>query len=403
MHRRDLFTLPVLAMPAFGLSGCSSAELTMPEAQTAGRARPLPWPLMTLTATLHRSTTARPGNTIWSPWSLGWALALVALGADGRTRSEFARVLGVSPEQARDALEWGLARIPRTSDKVGLEAAGRVVVRDDLSVQRSFRSDLEALSSPVGTFARGHQDDLVGELNDWVSEATKGAIGKLFADGAFNEQTTLVFVNALHLRTRWGHIAHEQTVTFHGRSGDRQVSGLAMSLGSTSSHVGRSTWTGISIPLADEDFHLVVGLPDRGSNPETVSVVELCALAGDSSKKLEDGMQVILPQWESRCRRSPKQALVDAGLVSAFDPTAARFGRMSTTHEPLFIQDIAHEAWIKVTEGGIEAAAATEIHVGDAAAPLPGDELVIDRPFLYAIVHAATATPLFVGRIDELS
>jgi serpin B len=74
-----------------------------------------------------------------------------------------------------------------------------------------------------------------------------------------------------------------------------------------------------------------------------------------------------------------------------------------TEAEQLRIGAVAHKAYIDVDEQGTEAAAATAVVMVAAAAlrPLPPVTMVVDRPFLFAIVHTATGLPLFLGQLSR--
>jgi serpin B len=52
---------------------------------------------------------------------------------------------------------------------------------------------------------------------------------------------------------------------------------------------------------------------------------------------------------------------------------------------------------VEVDEEGTKAAAATGITVGVTSVPVDQFNLVVDRPFLFAIVHQPTGTVLFLG------
>ena len=60
-----------------------------------------------------------------------------------------------------------------------------------------------------------------------------------------------------------------------------------------------------------------------------------------------------------------------------------------------------HQAYIDVDEQGTEAAAATAITMRPMAMRRgPGPiRMVVDRPFLFAIVDTATGLPLFLGHV----
>jgi serpin B len=64
----------------------------------------------------------------------------------------------------------------------------------------------------------------------------------------------------------------------------------------------------------------------------------------------------------------------------------------------LYISAVMHQAFVDVNEQGTEAAAATAVVVSATSVP-PQAELVIDRPFLFAIRDLPTGEVLFIGRV----
>jgi serpin B len=91
-------------------------------------------------------------------------------------------------------------------------------------------------------------------------------------------------------------------------------------------------------------------------------------------------------------------------MPSAFDPDEADFSGIADlekTDERLFIHDVYHDAAITVDEEGTEAAAATAVVIGDESAPADPFEMVVDRPFLFAIRDRPTGSVLFLGRVVD--
>ncbi len=62
-----------------------------------------------------------------------------------------------------------------------------------------------------------------------------------------------------------------------------------------------------------------------------------------------------------------------------------------------------HKAYIDVDERGTEAAAATGVSTTARAAfePPPPVTMVVDRPFLFAILYSATSAPVFLGQVSH--
>jgi serpin B len=87
------------------------------------------------------------------------------------------------------------------------------------------------------------------------------------------------------------------------------------------------------------------------------------------------------------------------GVQQAFGDGADFTG--ITGAEPLRIGAVVHKAYIDVDEHGTEAAAATAAVVTAAAAirTPPPVTMVVNRPFLFAIIETSTGLPLFLGQV----
>ena len=72
--------------------------------------------------------------------------------------------------------------------------------------------------------------------------------------------------------------------------------------------------------------------------------------------------------------------------------------------EDLKIGDVLHKTHIELDRMGTKAAAATAVFAERAGAT-PDErekrEVILDRPFLYALVDTSTGTPLFFGMVND--
>ena len=90
------------------------------------------------------------------------------------------------------------------------------------------------------------------------------------------------------------------------------------------------------------------------------------------------------------------------GMKQAFTPSAD-FSPM--TSERAKIDSIIHKAHIELDRRGTKAAAATAVMMVGCAAPDMWDEtksVILDRPFIYAIMHNETGLPVFTGIVNQL-
>jgi serpin B len=103
-----------------------------------------------------------------------------------------------------------------------------------------------------------------------------------------------------------------------------------------------------------------------------------------------------LPRFSVTCELDLLRPLADLGLGGAFQP-GADFSRMGLTGSS--ISAVRHTARLDVSEEGTEAAASTAVVIGRS---VPRTRtMVVDRPFLLAIVDRRSGLLLFLGRITE--
>lgn len=111
-----------------------------------------------------------------------------------------------------------------------------------------------------------------------------------------------------------------------------------------------------------------------------------------------------IPKFKVDFSATLNAALMDMGMTDAFDPDLADFSAMGTSLDgPLFIGAVLHKTAIAVDERGTKAGAATAVMM-DAGAPAPSEppkQVILDRPFVYAVVDTATGIPLFFGVLDD--
>ena len=96
---------------------------------------------------------------------------------------------------------------------------------------------------------------------------------------------------------------------------------------------------------------------------------------------------------------SIKEALKSVGVSEVFEGTGSLMG-MSDDPD-LQLSDALHKAVMEVTEEGTVASAATGMQIMTRSLPPPPMEIKFDRPFLMAVVHTPTGTPLFLGRVTD--
>lgn len=364
MKKRKLLALCLV--PAL-LAGCAApagvtdlsrqfeaGDPAPPEADPAADAA-----IGSLGAELLRAARESGENTLLSPLSVALALSMTANGAAEDTLAEFEALLGADVE----ALNANAASL--LADYAALGGSTECSIADSLWLDGRLEANELFLSRCTAFYgARLYQADLDTDgarraVNNWVGEVTRGLIPEVLAETPAPE-TVLLLVNALYLKNAWA----SEFDPLDTRPGD---------------------FTAADGSEAETDFL------SNGLRAEQYFAAEGAAgvvLPYDDGRL---GFLAVLPDGE-----------LDAWLETAFDPAQADFSALGTAPDgPLYVSSVVHKARIEVNEKGTEAAAATVAGLNGAAAPTDYRELVLDRPFCYAVVDLERGVPLFLGTFER--
>ena len=109
-----------------------------------------------------------------------------------------------------------------------------------------------------------------------------------------------------------------------------------------------------------------------------------------------------MPEFTTDYNREMSDVYKNMGMTRPFDEHNAQFGRMFTNDDEsqIWIGKVIHKTHIEVDRKGTKAAAVTVVEMEKCDAvfePEPRDIIVLDRPFVYAIVDNSTGLPIFLG------
>lgn len=406
---------------------------------------------------LFSGLAAKPGNIVFSPYSIGAAMAMARTGARGPTESEMAAVLKHSLPRAQiDGANGKLLAILNGYDRSstpptcpryppGLKlvdghceaqpiSTGRCFVRFRLEHGRCIGDAIPApsakilvtnglmltkagdvISSEYATKLREHYAAEIFHgvtlevVNNWVKQKTQGKIERLL--DKLDPDAVSVFLNAVYFKARW-EATFDRAATrdelFH-LSPSQQVAVPMMHRRGRSAFAARQEYRAVRLPYTVQNLGMIVVLPDGLDDLAKVSArLDATEFAGLlSALRSERGRNVALsmPRFKTRFKVDLVPYFRQAGMMLAFDAKRADFGGMinkGPSEGELMIGAIVHEAVVEVMEEGTEAAAATAVTMlAGSAPPRDVEPFVVDRPFLFYIVDDATGAILFQGRVVD--
>lgn len=360
---------------------------------------------------LYEKLKGQAGNLLVSPLSVSTVLAMVYLGARGRTASEMAQVLRFSPLRDRVAaqvasLQERLA-VDGGTDGVRLRIANRLWGQTGYSfleeflqeVERSYRGGFQAVD-----FAQ--TADAVRLINRWAEAETEGLIKELLTPGTITELTRLVLANAIYFKGRW-------SVPFD--KGATKVSRFSVSLRETVQvpMMRKVTSCGYlkapALQVLEKrygagQFSMVLLLPEQIEGIAALEAAltpdDLCAWLS-ALQRVE--VDLTVPKFRFENQFQLASALSAMGIVDLFQfPDADLTGL--TENKNLFLSLVIHKAAIEVAEEGTKAAAATAATVMYGATLETKPRPIVfraDHPFLFLIRHNPSGSILFMGRVTN--
>ncbi len=338
-------------------------------------------------------------NICLSPLSAQFAMAMVANGAEGKTREEICDVMQFGDsanERCREFLDHIATK--RYWDKHSeIKIANSIWVKENFDVKQEFTETNKKYFDALVETAEFNRF-AVERINNWCKENTNGKIPAIL--NRFNESDRMLLINALYFKAAWNKpfsVEHTTNKKFTTEKGE-DIKVPTMSARSSELFYKDDVVTIVAKRLQPE-YSMLFVLPNE--DVECHEAAEHLAKDFDTILKNMEvrDISLSLPKFTTDFGMSLKPILANLGIKRAFG-NKAQFGGISD--EALFISDIIQKAYINVNEKGTEAAAVTVIFSGALSSRPPKIEIVdFDRPFIYAIIKDNSNEVLFTGKVGN--
>ncbi|MGQ9898129.1 MAG: serpin family protein [Acidobacteriota bacterium] len=347
------------------------------------------------------------GNLFFSPYSITSALAIAALGARGATLAEMNRALQF-PDGIPHAAFAAQARLISTPN-----APYTLAVANALWGQRGLGFEPDFLSATKQYYGadleevdfRGNSEGTRRQINDWVATKTNHRIPDLLPPGFITPMTRLVLTNAIYFKGNWAEAFDRDSTNERDQFRLAQggtVTVAMMNRTGRYAHFDGGTFQALTCTYRGDELSMVILLPNATDGlPALEKGLTADKLQEVVEKAITREVRVSVPRFKLTLRL---ESLVDdlkaLGMTLAFTE-GADFAAM-TRQANLFIDAIAHKAFIEVNEEGTEAAAATGVGMRITSVGAEPPRPVVfraDHPFLFVIRDNRSGTVLFMGRV----
>ncbi|MDE1152508.1 MAG: serpin family protein [Micavibrio sp.] len=373
---------------------------------------------MTIAALSHQDDPA--DNLIISPYNAATAMTLVATGAAGNTKNEFAKALfgNDGDKMAANASAVSVANrllADSAKDSVELLTASGIWVNKNIATLKddyaaSARRDFGAEISPEDF----NDTTVPAKINKWASDNTKGLVDNVI--DSLDNNDAIVLSSSLYFKGLWtskfnksltadGDFTADgaqkfKTPMMHQNFTDagllKYASGddyeaIAMTYGPADKRAARLIL--LRPKNAAESAHDWLVKQPTDAAPAWLDAASFAGVKG----------MVDLPHIDLKQKHDLIPVLEDMGIKDAFTGEAD-FSPMADVKGPgLYISRVSHDVVFKTDEDGSEAAAVTTITMRSLAMVQEPDPIHIsfDRSFVFALQDVSSGSVLFIGVVNK--
>ena len=240
-----------------------------------------------------------------------------------------------------------------------------------------------------------------GRVNSWAHEKTRGRIPTVV--GSLEPFSPLLTMNAVYFKGLWQepfelHDTQEEEFTL--QDGTKQLVPLMRQSGEFR-YAERGSAQIVRLPYKG-GMSMRVVLPPKDT-PFPKFCAELTSIVGTSWTRTmgeRDG-HIRLPRFRIETQADLSAPLKALGMSQVFDPARAALEGISD-RKPLYLMGVMQKDFVEVNEKGTEAAAVSMLMCGAALNPEPPPppfEMIVNRPFVFAICDDFSGVVVFVGAV----
>mgnify|MGYP001213541816 CR=1 FL=1 len=353
---------------------------------------------------LLRETQSQPSgeNVVYSPVGVTTLLSLIASGAEGITKAQIVRTLGIEDLSDAELAEANRTVLARTDSESSLVNSNAIWIMSRVNIKPSFvrtaERDYEAEINRVD-FSKERD---VGRINEWISASTYKTIK---SPVQLTPGTKMLLTSASLFLGKWAApFAPSQTHNgpFTTSNGVEEPVRM-MREGGQFNYFESTSLKVVELSYSGRRYSMFVFLPMRSTVDEFLQKVDYDELDSYIRSLERRQGRVELPTFKIQYNIDLIPALRTLGITRAFSPDAD-FDKIFVSRS-FPIDLIKHDAYIDVNEYGTIASAVTVMGIG-LAAPATREApfvMTMDHPFLFLIMDNVAHRFVLLGIIRKPS
>ncbi|HAS72921.1 MAG TPA: hypothetical protein DCS67_02110 [Clostridiales bacterium UBA8960] len=419
---KRIWRFTVLCLSVLTLfSGCGTLPVSKSKGIQKSEAAFTPQSIRTLTPELENSISAssrlgydlmqvfaKGENTLISPISLSFALAMLLNGAEGETLDGILKVMGESSVEGLNTRYNGLLSSLTKSGDTSDDKSLTVLLGNSFWIRELLEPKQDFVDTLVKNYdAEVYKSDFsdpktVDQINKWVEDKTNGLLKDTL--DSISGETIAYLMNTVYFNGAWLY-AYSPEATYDDSFYPIEGGAQSVKMMHQTRHL--DYYEDDSVQVAAFPYHggmtMKVVLPKedlmslmRDTSFETLE--SWLGATGETNARL----YVSMPKFEYDVKNSLSEPLKALGMSLAFEPFRADFSSMvDIALQNVYVSDIFQNCKIINDEKGTEAAAVTVVEMVVTSAPVEVTPIDFNcnKPFLYVIEEDVTGAILFMGAV----
>lgn len=337
-----------------------------------------------------------------SPYSLSFALSIVAAGAEGETLSQFEEVLMNS--MSREEWNNNMYSYLCNNKKYLSQADSLWIAKNESNVKEAFLRNTLGNFGACVHYVNFGSEEAVREVNNWVKEKTQGKIQSVV--DKFDANTAMYVADTVYMDIPWAttHRASEvKEEIFTCADGKENTVKMMYSTLSANkqAYISDEKAEGF-IKDCNGDYKFIALMPNKGVDiKDYISSLDGNRLRNILSSGEKVNLKTGMPNFTIESSINFRETLIEMGIKAAYDAYTADFTGILDDNI-LYMGETSQKTNINVDISGIHAVSATGQEI-IYKIPIPTEKrvIVLNRPFVYIIADQYNI-PVFIGAVTML-
>ncbi|MCR5204562.1 MAG: serpin family protein [Lachnospiraceae bacterium] len=355
-------------------------------------------------------------NVMISPASLMFALDMAAMGAKGKTYSQMAALIKKGATK-RDLLNFAKDYRKALENGGSIDIANSIWINENNLRQNNVQINEKYLNLlrkhfKAAAASREFSETVKDEINAWISDKTKGMIPKTL--DKLDNKTIMLIINAMAFEGKWKEEYKDYQVNENGKFTNYagEVETAKMMSSEENIYFETENEKGFLKYYEGDKYAFMAILP----LDEKISVNDYIKNLSDDAftefykNAYYTDVDTVTPAFTFDYSINMNDMLQKLGMKKAFNLNAEFFSMLDpeydTTDLALYIGSVIQKTHIELDEKGTKAAAVTVIDMKCEATAVAPDrfkkEVILNRPFAFAILDLETGTPVFEGIVNTV-